>query len=285
MQLADILSPFYMLYYAILKATSPTFKYCLSEPRILFQPQRLSRLFFNHAWGFFSAQINEGRDEVKADLIEDAYGVVVDIGAGTFYHPCASSQEANGVGFGHTLDYLDHKNVEVYIALEPNEHMRPHITQRAEKYGFTEKPKSEKRCIILSEGAEDIIGICAALRKHGVDQVDTIISVLTFCSIPSPQATLPTLVKCLLKPGGQLLFMEHVRSDHKDVAFWQCVWTPIWRKFFDGCRLAVPTHKIIASVKNDDGSEFWREGKSWGLPGDDPKKNLFWHQLGKYIRA
>ncbi len=45
-------------------------------------------------------------------------------------------------------------------------------------------------------------------------QVDTIVSILSLCSIPSPTRTLRALVHSVLAPGGQLLFREHVRNPH-----------------------------------------------------------------------
>jgi len=41
---------------------------------------------------------------------------------------------------------------------------------------------------------------------------DTLVSVLTLCSIPSPENTLTDIVSRVLKPGGQLFFYEHVLS-------------------------------------------------------------------------
>jgi len=193
-----------------------------------------------------------------------------------------------GAGHGHTLEYLDSSAVDTYIALEPNVMMHPFIRARAEKLGYSEAREPSKdnnhRFIILSQGAEDIPGIKAALLQHNISQVDTIISILTFCSIPSPNITLPALTKSLLKPGGQFLFYEHVLSPRSDVAYWQRVWSPIWSKLFDGCRLDVPTHSIVEAITEDEGSEFWKEKRAWSKAGE-PEEHLFWHRTGRYRRA
>jgi len=160
--------------------------------------------------------------------------------------------------------------------------MHPQICKRAERLGYREV--SSPKFIILSQGAEDIAGIKAILAQHNISHVDTIISVLTFCTIPTPSTTLPDLVKTLLKPGGQLLFYEHVLSPRPDVAYWQRVWSPVWSRAFDGCRLDVPTNTIIDTVRSNDGTDFWKERSVWGKE-DEPDEHLFWHRTGRYVRA
>jgi len=272
MKLATILSPANDLRFAISHALIPTLKAIFQNPLILLHPKRLSQLFFNHVWTLFGDHIDAGGKESKLELIKDVKGVVFDIGA----------------GHGHTLEYLESAQVDTYIALEPNALMHPYIRTRAEKLGYSEATKPSKesngRFIILSQGAEDIAGIKAALLQYNISKVDTIISILTFCSIPFPDTTLPALAKSLLKPGGQFLFYEHVLSPRSDVAYWQRVWSPFWSKCFDGCRLDVPTHSIVEAVTADDGSEFWKEKRAWSKAGE-PEEHLFWHRTGSYTRA
>jgi len=73
--------------------------------------------------------------------------------------------------------------------------------------------------LILSCGAEGISTIHSSLPTSH-PPVDTLISILAICSMPSPQATISALIIEVLKPGGQVLFYEHVLSDRKDVAWW-----------------------------------------------------------------
>lgn len=178
--------------------------------------------------------------------------------------------------------------MDKYIALEPNVLMHGRIRERAFKSGYSEAIQPSKSTsghfIILSQGAEDIAGIKAAIHQHGISHVDTIISVLTFCSIPSPHTALPSLVKSLLKPEGQFLFYEHVLNPLKDVQIWQRRWSPIWSMAFDGCRLDVPTDTIVKSVRHDDGTDFWKAGNDW-TKKDELESHLFLHKAGRYIRS
>jgi len=161
--------------------------------------------------------------------------------------------------------------------------MRPYIWAAAKDAGFNEEDGS---LVILSCGAEDVSSILEALGETQ-PPVDTIVSVLTLCSVPSPERTIRNLVRDVLKPGGQFLFYEHVLSPHDDVAWWQRAWAPIWAIPFDGCRLDRPIHSWIDGVAlaEDDGVEksAWSERRLLGKEGDS-EDNLFWHQVGTFVK-
>ena len=145
--------------------------------------------------------------------------------------------------------------------------MHPHIRRAAEGVGFTE---GDGTLVILSYGAEDTPSI---LRALGATQppVDTIVSILTLCSVPSPERTIRNIVRDVLKPGGQFLFYEHVLSNRQDVAWWQRAWAPLWAIPFGGCRLDRPVHSWIdgLTLPEDNGVEAsaWSERELWGKRG------------------
>jgi ubiquinone/menaquinone biosynthesis C-methylase UbiE len=58
---------------------------------------------------------------------------------------------------------------------------------------------------------------------------DTVVTSCTFCSVPDPLRGLRELYRCL-KPGGQLLMFEHLRSRIGPVAMLQDLMTPLTRK-------------------------------------------------------
>jgi hypothetical protein len=133
--------------------------------------------------------------------------------------------------------------------------------------------------LILTCGAENISTILSYLPAPH-PPVDTIISVLTICSIPSPQSTISALITEVLKPGGQILFYEHVLSEREDVVWWQRFWTPLWSIFLDGCCLDRPSHRWI----EDAGGWVEGEGGIWGKEGET-EEDLFWHRVGRLVKA
>ncbi|CDO68528.1 hypothetical protein BN946_scf184998.g25 [Trametes cinnabarina] len=245
------------LRFAIQAAFMPTLSAIFRSPSLLVHPREVSRIFMSHVWKVFGNGVDESGRAVKQSLIPgNACGVVLDLGA----------------GHGHTLLYLDSSKVTKYVALEPNQLMHGEIRTLAASKGFTEGTGT---LLILPYGAEDISLITSALG--GSHTVDTIISILTICSIPEPERTIATLVEQVLKPGGTLLFYEHVLSHRPDVAWWQRFWTPIWKRAFDGCCLDRPTHLWIANM------DVWAESEVWGKDGEE-EEHLFWHRVGRFVK-
>lgn len=177
------------------------------------------------------------------------------------------------------MNYLERDKIKTYVALEPNLLMHPIIREQASKHNFNEDDGS---LLILSYGAHEPSKILSVLPP-----VDTIVSVLTLCSVPRPEDTIRGLVRDILKPGGQFLFYEHVLSHRSDVAWWQRLWTPIWTYGFDGCRLDRPSHLYLRGLTEIDGEgremSVWREGATWGKK-DEPEENVFWHQAGRFVK-
>ena len=183
--------------------------------------------------------------------------------------PCNPVSEA---GRGHSALYLDPAKVTKYVALEPNALMHPQIRTNAAKMGFTEDAGT---FVILPYGAEQASLVVSALG--GAHAVDTLAFMQSLCSVPNPEATLHALVDEVLKPGGTMVFYEHVLSPRADVAWWQRFWAPMWMFVMDGCRMDRPTHLWIEKM------DVWAEGTVWGK-ADEPDEFLFWHRVGRYVK-
>ncbi|MCH8980380.1 MAG: pyridoxal-phosphate dependent enzyme, partial [Armatimonadetes bacterium] len=74
--------------------------------------------------------------------------------------------------------------------------------------------------------------------------VDTVVSTLVLCSVRDPKASLAEVVR-VLRPGGRLLFLEHVASDDPRAARWQRWLQPLWRWLADNCHLTRRTGDLI----------------------------------------
>ncbi|KAJ7911568.1 S-adenosyl-L-methionine-dependent methyltransferase [Mycena leptocephala] len=254
----DIVEQIYM---ALKLGLPPVFRAIYASPGLLFNPTALSRISMANVWlPFGQGSDHWGRTDKSGLITPHAKGVVLDLGA----------------GHGYTANYLDRTKVSKYIAVEPNALMHTHICEKAQTAGFSEADGS---LVILACGAEDTATIMSSAHA----KVDTIISVLTLCTVPAPQATLLSLVQDILAPGGEFLFYEHVLSHRADVAWWQKLWTPIWGKVFDGCCLNRPTHLWIKELVDENRESVWVEGDIWN-PEDFEEENLFWRKLGRFVK-
>lgn len=177
------------------------------------------------------------------------------------------------IGYGHTVKYLQANGVTKYVPLEPNALMHGEIRKLAALYGFTE---ANGKLLILPYGAQETALINSALGGDNV--VDTIVAVLTLCSIPSPKEVCESLVEQVLKPGGTLVFYEHVQNPRPDAAWWQWFWTPLWKRFFDGCCMDRPTHLWIDAIPS------WAE-KGLKTQEEEPEEHLFHHRIGRYVKS
>jgi ubiquinone/menaquinone biosynthesis C-methylase UbiE len=75
---------------------------------------------------------------------------------------------------------------------------------------------------------------------------DTAVATLVFCTIPDPAAALAEVAR-VLKPGGRLLFLEHVRAEDPKLARWQDRLEKPWRFVGDGCHCNRDTVATIAA--------------------------------------
>ncbi|HNP14476.1 MAG TPA: methyltransferase domain-containing protein, partial [Mycobacterium sp.] len=63
---------------------------------------------------------------------------------------------------------------------------------------------------------------------------DTVVSTLVLCTVADMPASLREIAR-VLAPGGQLLFVEHVRAGHDRLLRWQERLHEPWRRFACGC--------------------------------------------------
>ncbi len=65
---------------------------------------------------------------------------------------------------------------------------------------------------------------------------DTVITSLVLCSVSDVAQVLREIYR-MLKPGGQYLFMEHVKHETPLAGLIQTSLTPVWKHIAGGCRL------------------------------------------------
>jgi SAM-dependent methyltransferase len=74
--------------------------------------------------------------------------------------------------------------------------------------------------------------------------VDTVVSTLVLCTVDDPEAALREVAR-VLRPGGQVLFIEHVRASSRFLAACQDKLLKPWRGFAGGCVCNRPTLDLM----------------------------------------
>ncbi|HXB63780.1 MAG TPA: class I SAM-dependent methyltransferase [Solirubrobacteraceae bacterium] len=152
--------------------------------------------------------------ERRGELLAKARGRTLEIGAGT----------------GANIPYYPDAVEEVALA-EPFEPMRRQLERKLRQSG--------KSASILDASAETL--------PLDDESVDTVVSTLVLCTVDFPDRALAEIAR-VLRPGGQLLFIEHVRSHSSRAARWQDRLETPWRHFAAGCRCNRDTVSSIAAA-------------------------------------
>jgi ubiquinone/menaquinone biosynthesis C-methylase UbiE len=76
---------------------------------------------------------------------------------------------------------------------------------------------------------------------------DTVVSGLVFCSVPDPARGLVE-VKRVLRPGGTLRMLEHVRARGGLKARMQDRWQPLWTRLSGGCHWNRETERTVETA-------------------------------------
>jgi ubiquinone/menaquinone biosynthesis C-methylase UbiE len=148
----------------------------------------------------------------RGELVAKARGRTLEIGAGT----------------GANIPYYPDA-VEELILVEPFEPMRRRMEGKLRRSG---------RSASTLDASADAIPLAE-------ESVDTVVSTLVLCTVDFPDLALAEVAR-VLRPGGRLLFIEHVRSQSPRLARWQDRLETPWRHFAAGCRCNRDT---IASIR------------------------------------
>lgn len=152
-----------------------------------------------------------GLREIRREVLAGASGRTIDIGAGT----------------GVNIELFPGGVTELVLA-EPDTHMARQL-----------RPK-------LSASAVDagLVAAPAELLPFEASSFDTAVFTLVLCTVPDPTAALSEAAR-VLKPGGKLLFIEHVRAEDPGLARWQDRLEKPWRFLADGCHCNRDTVAMI----------------------------------------
>jgi ubiquinone/menaquinone biosynthesis C-methylase UbiE len=155
--------------------------------------------------------------ESRRMAVGHAYGRVLEIGAGT--------------GMNLSL----YRDCEEVVACEPDPAYRKRLLRRV--------PEARSPVTVSDAAAERLPFPDASF--------DTVVSTLVMCSVDDPAASAAE-IRRVLKPDGNLLLVEHIRTD---AGGWrrlaQDASVPVWRLFVGGCRTNRPTLDTLRTAGFD----------------------------------
>jgi ubiquinone/menaquinone biosynthesis C-methylase UbiE len=125
-----------------------------------------------------------------------------------------------GMGSAINMEFYNADQVEMVYGLEPSAGMR-------------RKAQSNLARSRINVEWLDLPGECIPLEDQSVD---TVLLTFTLCTIPDWHLALEQMSR-VLKPGGELLFLEHGESPDDSIRKWQNRVTPGWKKLAGGCHL------------------------------------------------
>ena len=149
----------------------------------------------------------------RTELLENLDGEVLEIGAGT----------------GVNLRYYS-PQIKRLVLCEPDPAMRKQLEKRVQASGL--------------HSAE--ISSCTAESLDVPDaSIDHLVSTLVFCSVADPRQAMQEAFR-VLKPGGKLLFVEHVAArKNSNLYFWQQFCQPVWKRLACNCHLTRQTARLL----------------------------------------
>jgi ubiquinone/menaquinone biosynthesis C-methylase UbiE len=148
----------------------------------------------------------------RAELLRELSGSVLEIGAGT----------------GATLP-LYPKAVTRLVMCEPDPHMRRKLEAKRPA-GVEVSPASIEELPFPEKS------------------FDAVVSSLVLCSVPDQAAALAQ-IRRVLKPGGRLVFLEHVLAEGKPNRLkWQRRIEPVWKHLMGNCHLTRRTEAAIEAA-------------------------------------
>lgn len=169
-------------------------------------------------------------EQVLPRIIDVALGKPMDPVRAQVAAPLAGEVLEIGFGSGRNLPHLP-SAVTRFLAVEPAAVGRSLAARR-----IAEAPVPV-----------EVVGLDGQALALDDASVDHVLVTWTLCTIPDVEKALGEMHR-VLRPGGQLHFVEHGRSPDPKVARRQDRLTPLWGRLFGGCHLNRPIEELVTSA-------------------------------------
>jgi ubiquinone/menaquinone biosynthesis C-methylase UbiE len=161
------------------------------------------------------AMSNADMERIRAQVVPRAKGVTLEL----------------GIGSGLNLPFYSDLVTRV-VGVDPSPELHAMARKRAERVS---RPVE-----LLLQSAEERLPLADA-------SVDSVVVTWSLCSIPDPVAALRQALR-VLRPGGELLFVEHGRAPAPRVSVWQDRLNPIWKRIAGGCNMNRAMDSLIRAA-------------------------------------
>jgi SAM-dependent methyltransferase len=174
--------------------------------------QDVDHPFFARFWTFMSSHEPEAMRQLRSEILAGLSGRVLEVGAGT------------GSNFG-----LYPTSVEEVVALEP-----------------------ERRLTAIARQTAAVAPVSVTVTSSTVEALDrgekfdAAVCSLVLCSVDRPETVLRQLFS-LLRPGGELRYLEHVAGSGVQGGV-QTVADTVWPRIFGNCHTHRDTQRAIANA-------------------------------------
>lgn len=196
----------------------------MSRPQVSTQ---VSNPFFARVWTLMSAHETEALTRLRCENLAGLTGRVLEVGAGT------------GTNFAHYPS-----TVEQVVAVEPEPLLAEHARHAAEAAPV---PVS-----VANQTVESLTE---------TEPFDAVVCSLVLCTVDDADAVAGELFS-LLKPGGQIRYMEHVASTGWRGGIQRAADATVWPRLFGNCH----THRHTEDTLTRAGFVLQGARHQWTMP-------------------
>lgn len=150
--------------------------------------------------------------QCRVTLLGNLAGQVLEVGAGT------------GANLSH------YRQASKVAACEPDPAMRARLTGK----------------LPVARVPVELCYASAEALPYADRSFDAVVCVMVLCTVTEPTTALAEMYR-VLRPGGRLVFIEHVRAQGR-LAWWQDRLTPLQARFAAGCHLNRDSQAAIADA-------------------------------------
>ena len=136
-----------------------------------------------------------------------------------------------GCGGGINQEFYEKDAITSYAGIDPHDGLLDNARAAAEAKGWTAD---------IRQGVGEAI-------PFDDNSFDSVVCTFTLCSVEEPAQVLSEMRR-ILRPGGQVLFLEHGRAPDVGVAKWQDRIEPVWKRLAGGCHLTRPITSAFRSA-------------------------------------